>query len=161
MKYSYSISPFLLGLAALSLYCDATFAQQAITYTYDALGRLTFVKDPYAGNRDYDYDKAGNRLMVAVGVANDDVSEPGAPTAPTGLQSNHFADCAHRAAWNPSVSLAPGLYYSVRETKGSYQNTTATSIYVECTRGNPNSNKPRSVTACNSIGCSAEVYFSN
>lgn len=159
MKYPYSIAPFLLGLAALSLYCDATFAQQTITYTYDVLGRLTFVTDPVAGNRDYDYDKAGNRLNVAIGLANDNVSDPGPPSAPTGLNSSPIANCAHRASWNPSVSAAPGLYYSFRSTRDGYQNTTSTTIVISCDPGNPNSNKPRSVKACNDIGCSAEVNF--
>lgn len=52
-------------------------AANTLTYTYDALGRLTFVNDPTNGNRDYDYDKAGNRLLVSVGTANDAAAEPG------------------------------------------------------------------------------------
>lgn len=52
-------------------------ASNTITYAYDALGRLTFVSDPVNGNRDYDYDKAGNRLNVATGTASDSASEPG------------------------------------------------------------------------------------
>ena len=45
-------------------------------YKYDALGRLTFVSDPANGNRDYDYDKAGNRLLMSVGTADDGAAEP-------------------------------------------------------------------------------------
>ena len=45
-------------------------------YQYDALGRLTFVEDAQNGNRDYDYDRMGNRLSVAVGGANDAASNP-------------------------------------------------------------------------------------
>jgi len=52
-------------------------ASNTISYTYDALGRLTFVSDPANGNRDYDYDKAGNRLLMSVGTANDSAAEPG------------------------------------------------------------------------------------
>ena len=52
-------------------------AATTIIYTYDALGRLTFVSDPSNGNRDFDYDKAGNRLLVSVGTANDAAAEPG------------------------------------------------------------------------------------
>jgi YD repeat-containing protein len=60
------------------LLCAANLgASNTITYTYDALGRLTFVSDPANGNRDYDYDKAGNRLLVSVGTASDSAAEPG------------------------------------------------------------------------------------
>lgn len=153
----YCFAILLLSSLPLSLFAQTN----TITYTYDELGRLTFVNDSVNGNRDYDYDKAGNRLNVATGVANDQVSEPGAPTAPTGLSSNHYANCVHRASWNASTSAAPGLYYFVRETRGAGKTTTETTIYIECDYGNPSSNKPRSVKACNSIGCSAEVNFSN
>ncbi len=136
-------------------------AQQTVTYTYDALGRLTFVQDSLAGNRDYDYDKAGNRLLVSVNTASDAAAEPSVPSAPTGLQSNHYADCVHRASWNASVSSAPGLYYFVRETRDAGKVTTDTTIFIQCDRGYPNSNKPRSVKACNVVGCSLEVNFPN
>jgi hypothetical protein len=125
------------------------------------LGRLTFVTDSVNGNRDYDYDKAGNRLIATVGNATDQVSEPSAPSAPTGLQSNHYANCVHQASWNPSTSNAPGLYYFVRETRDAGKTTTETRIFIECDYNDPNSNKPRSVKACNSVGCSAEVNFPN
>ncbi|MDF2176839.1 RHS repeat protein [Aliiglaciecola sp. CAU 1673] len=40
-----------------------------LTYQYDALGRLIKVIDPYNGDRDYEYDAAGNRKsVVATGV---------------------------------------------------------------------------------------------
>jgi len=52
---------------------SSTVAIQSKTtrYTYDALGRLTFVEDSQNGNRDYDYDAAGNRINVATGVSTD------------------------------------------------------------------------------------------
>jgi YD repeat-containing protein len=59
-------------------------ASNTITYAYDALGRLTFVSDPANGNRDYDYDKAGNRLLMSVATASDSTAEPGSgPTSIT------------------------------------------------------------------------------
>lgn len=158
---SYQVSFYSCLILFSVVSSELAFAQQTITYTYDALGRLTFVQDPLVGNRDYDYDKAGNRLNVAVGVANDQVSDPGAPTAPTGLASNHFANCVHKATWNASTSTAPGLYYFVRETRDAGKTTTATTIFIQCDYNNPNSNKPRSVKACNDVGCSAEVNFTN
>ena len=130
-------------------------------YTYDSLGRLTFVEDPVNGNRDYDYDKVGDRLNVAVRAVDDLGSKPKTPTLPTGLSSNHAGDCYHRASWNASVSEAPGLYYSVRETGGATQITTLTRVTVQCPTGKPEYNKPRSVQACNDVGCSGEANFIN
>ena len=49
----------------------AAIQSKTIRYTYDALGRLTFVEDSQNGNRDYDYDAAGNRTQVATGVSSD------------------------------------------------------------------------------------------
>lgn len=37
-----------------------------LQYEYDELGRLTDVKDPQNGDRDYQYDAAGNRTSVNV-----------------------------------------------------------------------------------------------
>lgn len=152
----------LSTLVSSLIFSSEVYSQaKTTTYTYDALGRLTFVTDPVNGNRDYDYDKAGNRLNVAVATVDDLESKPSPPTAPTGLSSNHYRDCVHEASWNPSVSAAPGLYYSVRETRDGEKTTTATRIFVQCDMGRPNSNKPRSVRACNDVGCSTEVNFSN
>lgn len=49
----------------------ASIQSKTTRYTYDALGRLTFVEDSQNGNRDYDYDAAGNRTNVAAGVSSD------------------------------------------------------------------------------------------
>jgi hypothetical protein len=58
-----------------------------VTYIYDELGRVTFVIDPVNGNRDYDYDAAGNRLLVSVGAAADSANDPStaAPSRPSAL----------------------------------------------------------------------------
>jgi hypothetical protein len=66
----------LLGLLSLPLQA------QTLKYTYDALGRVTFVEDATNGNRDYDYDKAGNRLLVSSGTASDAAAEPAPPMTP-------------------------------------------------------------------------------
>jgi hypothetical protein len=145
-------------------------AQTAKTtkYKYDALGRLTYVEDGVNGNRDYDYDKAGNRRNVAVGTANDGASEPGplppppppppptVPAAPTGLGMTHVADCAWSGYWSASGGATS---YIVRDTNGTEQTVPGTSATVSCPIGDPQSNKPRWVKACSSAGCSAQASF--
>lgn len=37
-----------------------------LAFTYDELGRLTLAKDPTNGDRDYEYDDAGNRKSVSI-----------------------------------------------------------------------------------------------
>jgi hypothetical protein len=67
------------------LVSGAASSQTTVTYVYDALGRVTFVYDPVNGNRDYDYDAAGNRRLVSVGAASDAATDPStaAPSMPT------------------------------------------------------------------------------
>lgn len=87
-----SLASVLLHLAFLSN--NILAAPQQLDYTYDDLGRLTFVEDRVNGNRDYDYDAAGNRCTVAINVENDDETDcPVAenpysvlPVAPQALQ---------------------------------------------------------------------------
>lgn len=62
---------FVFNLAFVS---SALSAPHTITYTYDELGRLTFVNDTV--NRDYDYDAAGNRVSVEVGTSVDHLPPP-------------------------------------------------------------------------------------
>ena len=139
-------------------------ASNTITYTYDALGRLTFVNDPSNGNRDYDYDKAGNRLNVATGTGTDGASEPpppsppGVPSVPTNLSSQLMYDCNWIASWT-----APGTQtsYQFKETANAERTVSgsAVSTGVTCPQGNPNGNKPSYIKACNANGCSAAAYF--
>ena len=77
---------FLLTCCLL-IVCSEGYTQ-TIEYHYDALGRLTFVEDSTNGNRDYDYDAAGNRTEVSVGASSDDEPPPTPPPAPTGLSCN-------------------------------------------------------------------------
>ncbi len=53
-----------LGVAA------TTSESQNIVYKYDELGRLVCVIDPFAGNRKFDYDNAGNRKSVTEVACN-------------------------------------------------------------------------------------------
>jgi hypothetical protein len=57
------------------IFASSSFsAPHTVSYTYDELGRLTFVNDTV--NRDYDYDNAGNRVSVEVGTSVDFLSPP-------------------------------------------------------------------------------------
>ncbi len=135
-----------------------TYAKK-LKYAYDELGRLTFVEDSQNGNRDYDYDKAGNRLLVSTSVANDAVAEPGSNTlpAPTGLAKSHIADCAWKATWS---AVSGATQYLVIDTTGGSQSVTATLAYINCPTGNPTGNQPKSVQACtSSTSCGPVAIF--
>jgi YD repeat-containing protein len=80
-----------LALSALLLAFSLSPLAQIIKYKYDSLGRVTFVEDAVNGNRDYDYDKNGNRTSVVIGTTSDtqvegsesDIALPMRPEIPT------------------------------------------------------------------------------
>jgi YD repeat-containing protein len=168
---SRTIAALVLSVACVSL----SGAQSKTTrYTYDVLGRLTFVEDSQNGNRDYDYDHAGNRTSVAIGTANDAANEalpPSSPAKPTGLFKNYIADCAWRSQW----TLVDGAtYYSFKNTAGQTTNiyprnsTGGTAVQISgstivvttsCPQGNPQANEPGSLKACGAGGCSDAASF--
>ncbi len=157
MKTKLALSALLLALP-LSLH-----AQNKTTgYTYDALGRLTFVVDSANGNRDYDYDKAGNRVNVAAGTANDGASEATAFTFPAPANPRYSLgySCAWRANWDV---VSGAVKYLVRDTSGSangFQYVTTNEAWVQCPVGNSLGNKPQSVQACNANNvCGTKAYF--
>jgi YD repeat-containing protein len=152
------------GALLLAGMAISTYAATTITYTYDALGRVTFVTDPTNGNRDFDYDKVGNRLNVATGTANDAASEPapppppGPPNPPTNLSATLMFDCNWIAQWS-----APGSQtsYQFKDTRNAERAVPGGNIStgVVCDSGAPSSNKAVYIKACNSLGCSAAAYF--
>ena len=133
-------------------------------YTYDALGRLTFVADSANGNRDYDYDKAGNRVNVAVNTASDGASEATAITFPAPVVQfpTLIADCAWRASW---TAVPNATQYYVTDTSGGSLNGgnayyRTTSADIGCPGHNSSANKPKSVKACNDNKvCGPEALF--
>lgn len=130
-----------------------------MSFTYDPLGRLTFATDSKNGNRDYDYDKAGNRLLVSTNTATDATAEPAPESlpAPTNLQYFQAASSAWKATWN---SVIGATKYLVTDTSGSSQYVTTTEAYISCPISNPSSNKPRSVQACNASNvCGTTANF--
>jgi YD repeat-containing protein len=133
----------LLSLCLITTHLHAA----TVNYQYDALGRLTFVEDAANGNRDYDYDKAGNRLLVSTNTTNDTAAEPGAASlpAPTGLSKSQIADCAWRASWN---AVSGAAKYLVKDTSGGSVYVTATFADISCPAHNPSGNMPKSVQAC-------------
>jgi YD repeat-containing protein len=166
----------LLGppLQAASVPSKVSIVSKTTKYTYDVLGRLTYVEDSQNGNRDYDYDPAGNRTSVAIGTANDAANEyvpPPPPAKPVGLRKNYVADCAWRSTW---TLTAGATYYSFKNTTGQSTNiyprdsTGSTSVQVSettivvttsCPQGSPQSNEPGSVKACSANGCSDPASF--
>ncbi|HEY6528608.1 MAG TPA: RHS repeat domain-containing protein [Cellvibrionaceae bacterium] len=128
-----------------------------IKYEYDSLGRLTFVEDSANGKRDYDYDPAGNRTLVANNTTTDEQTEPAGIGSPTGLSQSPTGDCAWKATWD---SVTNAHHYEVRDIKGGVQTVTSNIAYVSCARGNPSENKARQVSACDALGkCSFPANF--
>jgi YD repeat-containing protein len=99
---------------------DVAAQSKTTNYKYDALGRLTYVEDPVNGNRDYDYDAAGNRRVVATGTATDSAIEPGGsgpfgpPPKPGSLTSQYMYDCAWAAAWGPADTATSFIFKSTQ-----------------------------------------------
>lgn len=158
----------LLWFAAAAMILPLLWASELVAqtprttnYTYDELGRLTFVTDTVNGNRDYDYDAAGNRRNVAVATANDAASEPGAlltPPKPTGLTKNNpsMNPCSWTSSWTAS---AGAVNYRFSDTLGPPVYVTATNKTVTCPTNSPATNKPVWVQACNANGCSQQSLF--
>lgn len=139
---------FICITALVLTACNASEPEVVVQYNYDALGRLDMVEDKVNGNRDYDYDKAGNRVLVATNTINDADNEAytGRLPAPTGTKTSQFADCVWKASWDP----VPGaVKYKVKDTHGDSHYTTSTSVDVICEAHMPSSNMPESVQACN------------
>lgn len=179
----------LLPAIVLGLTCASLSGAQAkvTSYTYDALGRLTYVEDSQNGNRDFDYDSAGNRLRVASGTASDASIEPPSPSPsyvagadpltrviparPSNLSKSYVNDCAWRSSW----ILIPGAtYYSNKTASGrnstiyptnSSGSTTVQvvgntiTVIANCPYGESQAYEPASVKACNADGCSDAASF--
>ncbi|MES2824206.1 MAG: hypothetical protein V4732_11440 [Pseudomonadota bacterium] len=132
------------------------------TYSYDELGRLTFVSDPANGNRDFDYDNAGNRILVSTKTLNDSTAEPGLVIlpAPANPYSSLIASCAWRATWTLVSGAAKYLVKDTSNTLGGSQYVTTNEAFVACPVGNSAGNKPKTVQACTASNvCGTEAYF--
>lgn len=162
-KYSYQVrSCSSLGCSSytsprtVNVVRARTGAATEISYHYDALGRLQFVEDSINSNRDFDYDRAGNRTAVAESVVSEDEDpfedDPGTQlAAPTGLQlAGPFSQYGgYSASWG---SVANADRYVVGMEDGSQVETTNTSISTAILR-------PVWVYAVNYNGSSAKSYF--
>ncbi len=145
----------ILLLLSLSTLSFSSYSQERdIKFHYDELGQLTFVEDSVNGNRDYDYDDAGNREVVIIGQATDETPLPPPPAVPTGLFCNLQAPNVYRGSWNASSGAA---YYIIRST-GSVNpehKVTSTSYYID--EGGATC---KWVKACNSSDvCSIKANF--
>lgn len=141
-------------------------ASQTTVYTYDVLGRVTYVTDTKNGNRDYDYDPAGNRLNVATGTTGDASSEPvppPVPNPPSGLSYQQSSQCSWRASWNAVTGASS---YIVHDWAGYHyvQVTGTTAEYAFCGdpgyAGNSSDYRPKWVQSCNIKNvCGTKAYF--
>jgi YD repeat-containing protein len=67
------------------------------SYTYDALGRLVTITSPDGTQSGYQYDAAGNRQAISIGV---DVT---APSAPSGLTATAPSSTTVKLSWTGST----------------------------------------------------------
>lgn len=136
-----------LGASLLSLLALSGVAEQTIEYQYDELGRLTFVSDNVNGNRDYDYDPAGNRTSVSLN--GDDTVTP-VPDKPVGLSCNGpiSQSGGYVASWS---AAAKATYYIYEDWSGTEYQTSGTTLtkQQDC----------YFVMACNDVGCSDKAKF--
>lgn len=179
----------LFASAAFGLMC-ATFAaaqSRTTTYTYDAIGRLTFIEDSQNGNRDFDYDSAGNRLRVTVGASSDGAAEPASsspayvpgtdplarviPARPSNLFKSYVNECAWRTTWTLSQGAtyytsktASGRNSTIYPTNSSGSTTVqiagnTITVIANCPYGESQAYEPASVKACSADGCSDAASF--
>ncbi|MEY4590277.1 MAG: hypothetical protein RL497_2353 [Pseudomonadota bacterium] len=110
--------------------CAASEPEVVVKYQYDALGRLSYVEDIENGNRDYDYDKAGNRVLVATSTASDATKTPEVPPlpVPTGLTVSGprtpISDGG--GGWDFSWSPVPGAVAYAYQLNGEPTSTITT-----------------------------------
>ena len=90
-------------------------AADKITYTYDALGRLSEVTYPSALGVTYNYDAAGNRLQVQI-VDTNPPSKPGVPTYTNVTQTSATAN------WTPASDNDSIASYEYQINSGSWVN---------------------------------------
>lgn len=144
---------FSIVFQTLFLAISSAYATE-ITYKYDALGRLTFVEDSVNGNRDYNYDPAGNRTGLAYGTDVEDgdadpLAEP--LLAPTGLSTYGPISQAggYPSRW---TAVTNAEYYIFRTVDNNEYTLTGTSITKET--------EADWVRACNNVsGCGPKAYF--
>jgi len=130
-------------------------AEQNLKYTYDTLGRITFVEDSSNGNRDFDFDKAGNRTLVAVGNDSDaDAVGDGSrtPKAPIGLSVNgpFSTSGGYICSWIGTVMATD---YQIGLADGS------TYVLSDKTSFDSPGPRPSWVRAYNINGYSPKAYF--
>lgn len=114
---------------------------QALTYTYDELGRLTESDDSISGKRIFDYDRAGNRISVSVSTLP-------APTV-LSVSGPHSGNGGFTMFWD---AVAGAQYYVI----------STNSTVVPAQNGvNSFDSQGRStwVRACNATSCGPKSYF--
>jgi YD repeat-containing protein len=145
------ISILLMFFFSITSMAQNSTGPKALRYQYDALGRLTFTEDTVNGNRDFDYDAAGNRLFVTTGTPSDGAAGPSVPAAPKGLISKGpFSPTGgYHMTWN---SVPTAIRYEVKIRGGTPFTTTNT--YAD----SPGP-APEWVRAINTVGPGSEAYF--
>ena len=136
--YQYRLQPSTTWISAgTALSANLTGLSAQTDYVFEARAR----------------DRAGNATALASQAFS---TLRTIPTAPSNLAMNQIADCAWRAQWSASPGAAT---YTVRDTQGTETSTSNLEFIVNCPVGQPSSNQPYWVKACNANGCSARSFF--
>jgi YD repeat-containing protein len=131
-----------------------------VDYRYDALGRLTQVREDGAVKTGYCYDDAGNRDAVIAGGGGGDSCASAQPLgSPTGLTAVMHAGNGYDLSW---TAVTGATYYNLKLNKfDSTQPGAATLFPVVQTPAysTPPGYAPEWVQACDDIGCGAKADF--
>jgi hypothetical protein len=105
----------VVALIACAAWCSMVATADTVTYTYDALGRLSVVTYPKELATTYTYDAAGNRLQVQVNDTSP-LSAPGVPTYTNVTQTSATAN------WTAATDNIPVVSYEYQVGTGSWVN---------------------------------------
>lgn len=159
LKYCYSYTSGSPGGCTLSsertVVVNRASASSAVDmrYSYDALGRLSEVRENGAAERTYCYDDAGNRVAVVEGSVTGGGCAALQPiSAPTGLSFYSHQGGGYNVYWN-AVQGATRYELKLDNNELPVIDGGDTTFFAT------HSGRPVWIQACNEFTCSAKAYY--